>query len=191
MFEDVSVGAIGAAIITAAISLIGLIVSKEQKVSDFRQAWIDGLRSEITSYLTSLNAVVDAASLPYKDQAEKVKALAPLYAALNNANFSITLRLNPHEEGSKALLACMVEFEEMASHEDDLTRQNLKRIEVDFLLKSKRILKEEWRRVKRGEPTFRLTKTMLFVVLIAGIGLIAYQYNTFLPVPSEEVSHPS
>ncbi|TAY15437.1 hypothetical protein ELH91_00935 [Rhizobium leguminosarum] len=178
MFQDISVGAIGAAIITAAISLIGLIVAKEQKVSDFRQAWIDALRSEMTSYLTSVNAVVDAASLPYKDQAEKVKTLGPLYSNLNSAHFFITLRLNPNEKNSKALLACMKAFQELASYPDGLTRENVKPVELDFLSASKDLLKYEWRRVKRGEPTFRLAKAALFVVLALAVGLIAFDYSS-------------
>jgi hypothetical protein len=178
VFQDISVGAIGAAMITAAISLIGLIVAKEQKISDFRQAWIDALRSEITSYLTSMNAIVDATSLPYKNQAEKVKALSPLYSSLNNANFFITLRLNPDEKNSKGLLACMKTFEEMASRPDGLIRENVKRVELDFLLASKNLLKYEWRRVKRGEPTFRITKGFLFVILASAVVLLAFDYSS-------------
>ena len=40
---DQAIGAIAAALIAGLISLLGLIISKEQKVSDFRQAWIDAL----------------------------------------------------------------------------------------------------------------------------------------------------
>ncbi|WP_377296446.1 hypothetical protein [Rhizobium sp. SGZ-381] len=176
MFQDISVGAIGAAMITAAISLIGLIVAKEQKVSDFRQAWIDSLRSEVTLYLTSMNAIVDATYLPYKDQVEKVKSLSPLYSSLNNANFFITLRLNPHEKNSKGLLACMKAFEEMASRPNGLTRENVKRVELDFLLACKNLLKYEWQRVKRGEPTFRITKALLLVILASAVGLLSFDY---------------
>jgi hypothetical protein len=43
----VAVGAIGTSIIAAMVSLVGLTVSKEQKVSELRQAWIDALRDDL------------------------------------------------------------------------------------------------------------------------------------------------
>lgn len=45
--NDLSVGAVGAAMIAAFVSFLGLIIGKEQKTSEFRQAWIDALRSEL------------------------------------------------------------------------------------------------------------------------------------------------
>lgn len=45
-------GTIIAAIIAAVISLLGLLISKENKVSEFRQAWIDALREEIAEVIT-------------------------------------------------------------------------------------------------------------------------------------------
>jgi hypothetical protein len=44
---DQAVGAVIAAIIAGSIALLGLIISKEQKVSEFRQQWIDALRQDI------------------------------------------------------------------------------------------------------------------------------------------------
>jgi len=43
----VAVGAIGTSIIAAMVSLVGLTVSKEQKVSELRQPWIDALRDDL------------------------------------------------------------------------------------------------------------------------------------------------
>lgn len=65
MGGDISIGAIGAALIAGIVSLLGLIISKEQKTSEFRQTWVDSLRSEITSYLTSFNAIADALLVTY------------------------------------------------------------------------------------------------------------------------------
>lgn len=115
MSGDISIGAVGAALIAGVVSLLGLIISKEQKTSEFRQAWVDALRSEITAYLTSFNAIADAVGVTYKDQAEKVKALAPLYSQLNQASFAITLRVNPDENRSKAVLACMKRFQQLTA----------------------------------------------------------------------------
>lgn len=41
-----------AATITAAISYISIVISKENKISEFREKWIDELRDEITLAIT-------------------------------------------------------------------------------------------------------------------------------------------
>ena len=61
--SDISVGAVGAAIIAGLVSLFGLIIGKEQKVSEFRQAWIDDLRKCLVAYLVNINAISDALRL--------------------------------------------------------------------------------------------------------------------------------
>ena len=169
MDGDISIGAVGAALIAGVVSLLGLIISKEQKTSEFRQAWVDALRSEITAYLTSFNAIADAVGVTYKDQAEKVNALAPLYSQLNQASFTITLRVNPDESRSKAVLACMKRFQQLTANDGNMVPANIRPIEFNFLNASKELLKYEWKRVKRGELTFIITKVVAAIVVIAAL----------------------
>lgn len=133
MGGDISVGAIGAALIAGVISLLGLIISKEQKTSEFRQTWVDSLRTEITNYLTSFNAISDALLVTYARQSDKVKALGPLYSKFNESGYAITLRVNPEERRSKAILACMRRFNQLAVNEADMIPAKIKPIEIDFL----------------------------------------------------------
>src|SRR5580704_6453073 len=42
-------GALLVAFVAGAFSMLGLIISKEQQVSGFRQSWIDSLRSDIAT----------------------------------------------------------------------------------------------------------------------------------------------
>jgi hypothetical protein len=46
-----------AALITAIISFVNLTLSKEQKTSEFRQAWIDGLRGDLAIFFSSARAL--------------------------------------------------------------------------------------------------------------------------------------
>jgi hypothetical protein len=173
---DVSIGAIGAAAIAAIVSLLGLIISKEQKTSEFRQAWVDALRTEITTYLTNLNAIADAVRVPYPTQAEKVKALSPHYSSLNEANFSIVLRLNEAEKLSRDVIGCMDKFSRLALDYEQLVPKNIRPIEKEFLEAARKLLKSEWRRVKRGEMTFIVAKMVSLGFAIAAIiwaGLLA------------------
>lgn len=165
----ISIGAIGAALIAGIVSLLGLIISKEQKTSEFRQTWVDSLRSEITSYLTSFNAIADALLVTYANQNDKVAALSPLYSKFNEAGYAITLRLNPDEGRSKAVLACMKRFNQLAAVESNMVPAKIKPIEIELLAASKDQLKYEWKRVKRGEPTFWITKIVAGLVIIAAL----------------------
>lgn len=177
MIPEAAIGVIVAASIAGTVTLLGLIITKEQKTSEFRQAWIDALRSEIATYLTSFNAIADGLTVTYANQAEKVKSLGPLHSAFNSAGFSISLRVNPKEKPAKELMACMAEFGRLAKDEALMVPENIEPVIKRFSLHAKALLKSEWERVKGGETTFRVTK------YVAGgfslIGLFAILYIAF------------
>jgi uncharacterized protein YaaR (DUF327 family) len=52
---------ISAGIVSSIIGLLGLMISKENKVSEFRQKWIDELRNEISSTLSYSSAIIATA----------------------------------------------------------------------------------------------------------------------------------
>lgn len=56
--SPVAIGAISAAIITGLLSLVGLIISKENKTSEFRQQWIDSFREEISELIGRLEVIL-------------------------------------------------------------------------------------------------------------------------------------
>lgn len=53
-------GVMFAAIVGGFFSFVSLISSKEQKVSEFRQQWIDGLRDELSTLFSSARALCRA-----------------------------------------------------------------------------------------------------------------------------------
>lgn len=55
---EITIGAIGAAVITGLLSLVGLIISKENKTSEFRQQWIDGFREEISDLIGRIEVIL-------------------------------------------------------------------------------------------------------------------------------------
>lgn len=99
-----AIGAITAALITAAISLLGLIISKEQKVSEFRQAWIDALRTELSSVISHANALCDVRSLTNLTLMEKWALGRENLTKINTDVSSIRLRLNKDEPEAQAIL---------------------------------------------------------------------------------------
>jgi hypothetical protein len=95
---DVAIGAVFAAVVAGVVSLLGLIISKEQKTSEFRQAWIDTLRAEISALIAHANAI-HAAEVT---GSSKWEMLRPDYIEINKAVGQVRLRLNPDEELSKS-----------------------------------------------------------------------------------------
>lgn len=170
---EISIGAIGAAIIAALVSLMGLVVSKEQKTSEFRQAWIDALRAEIVNYTVHINAIADKLGVNYPDHSKKVEALTPHYSELNKAAFGIKLRLNPKERQSKNVIEAMKRFEELASDDTKFTADNIRPVEENFEKYSKKLLKHEWNRVKKGESFFVVTKYAVIIILFLLIVMAA------------------
>lgn len=102
-----------AALITAAVSFVSLTLTKEQKTSEFRQAWIDALREELASFLAAARAFARAVEIlntygpDYKDKTalrisdEKVGDLRYQVA---ESLCKIQLRLNPNEPEHQELL---------------------------------------------------------------------------------------
>ena len=170
--NDISIGAVGAAVIAGLVSLLGLIIGKEQKVSEFRQSWIDDLRGCLVSYLVHINAIADALRLKAAGKEFDNEALLANYKNLNEASHGITLRVNDSEDPPKDLLAAMEAFEGLASKNADLTPDNIRKLEKRFVTASKSLLKFEWKRVKTGEKTYvvarriTLAATALMVVLL-------------------------
>ena len=163
--NDIGIGAVGAAIIAGLVSLLGLIIGKEQKVSEFRQAWIDELRKCLVGYLVNINAIADAVRL---STAKKTAAadLSENYKRLNEAHHGIILRVNHDEGPSKALINSMTEFENIASNNATLTVKNIRAAEEKFLIAAKDLLKFEWKRVKRGEKTYYITKYIVIALIV-------------------------
>lgn len=165
---SIALGAICAALIAGMVSLLGLIISKEQKTSEFRQVWIDQLRSDLSNYLTSVNSIVDKSSINYRDQAAKIKAMSECYSTLNSSTYNIVLRLNAKEKKSKAVLECIARMHEVVMGDgSELIPDVVRGIETDLLISSQKLLKSEWNRVKRGEITFVISKLIAAAIVIS------------------------
>lgn len=169
-----AIGAVVAACIAAAVSLLGLIISKEQKTSEFRQAWIDALRADLAVYLTSVNAISDAIRHAEKSNLSKLELMAPLLSSLNGASFNISLRINRSEYQAKLVFAAMKEFESLFASGEAVSPQQLRPVEQRLLTSSQDLLRSEWKRVKSGEPTFQIAKYACAVVIVGALAYGAY-----------------
>lgn len=174
----VAVGAVIAALIAGAFSYFNLVSSKEAKVSEFRQEWIDALRSEISTYVSRIQAVTTLGSYihskPVEDKynVDLLRERSQLYEEALAAYHSIHLRINKNEkdpvvkEINKAFVHAIEEAQECykAGEEDDLGYRLEQVIETACPL-----LKHEWNRVRDGEPSYRWAKRGAIVLVCGAI----------------------
>ena len=149
-----------AALITATVGLLGLMIAKDAKVSEFRQAWIDKLRAEIADLLTASHELIRMLVAAGETKGPDVAVLNPALRLANTAMFSIRLRLNATEAPSKELLAIIDQIEAYSSSKtfDQDTVENFER---RLITATNRVLKAEWDMVRSGEKSYRLARFIL------------------------------
>lgn len=174
----VAVAAIVAALIAGFFSFINLINSKEQKVSEFRQQWINELRQEIASY-TAAVTYLSISYEAYHEENNDDKGLSAFYESVKDqyemvvVNFtSILLRINPNEK-KKDLAKMNQDFIE-AVHTARRHFNEVKLIESRHQCNVIRemsipLLKVEWERVKKGEFAYRASKFFAAIILLTGL----------------------
>jgi len=165
-------GTMIAAVIAAVISLLGLIISKESKVSEFRQAWIDALRAEIAAVITHAHAIHGAYLAKFQDNSTLWQNVRLDFVGLNEAWAKIRLRLNPKELSSIAILQALEEHEGLfpKGGTPDFTKLGL--ADHKLLEAANVVLKEEWQRVKRGELVYRGASILAGLLVIGGLGVL-------------------
>ncbi|ELN9002666.1 hypothetical protein RZT97_003527 [Vibrio cholerae] len=175
------IGAIFTAMIAGFFAFMNLISSKEQKVSEFRQDWINQLRDAISEYISSLSYL----SILYKHHSEQdeskkkskfdmAQSVDDTYSKLNKSYNDILFRVNPKEKNKKhttindEFLSALGETRDLYMKSDFLGAVKA----CDKLRdKTKPLLKYEWVRVKGGEPRFKFWKFFAVFILVTGFSL--------------------
>lgn len=101
------VGGVLVALVAGCFSYLNLVVSKEQKISEFRDRWINSLRDEIAAYVAGMSHLASTFSLfkqskkPAAPSASErltfISANAALYEQVRNSATRIVLRINPND----------------------------------------------------------------------------------------------
>jgi hypothetical protein len=166
MADSSGAGTVIGASIAAVIAFLGLVVSKEQKTSEFRQAWIDALRNDLAIYLSRINSAYDAAVAGFESTAELWKNVREDVVSMTDASTRIRLRLNHKEEPSDAILRTIRRIDKLFSPGIQPTKpQELDDLQHQLESQAAIVLKAEWKRVKRGEPIFVWAKWISLSVL--------------------------
>lgn len=182
MFDlpDVAIGAVVASVIAGVVSLLGLIISKEQKTSEFRQAWINDLRKEVSILVSHTITIQGYLATSPKNDGDLWQKTREDMLWLNRANSMIRLLLNKREEPSEAILCTITDLENHFSSESKYDQDELHRVQDMLVEQVCVVLKEEWNRVRKGELTYRIAKflTICFVAtMLVWLMLIYIEYR--------------
>ncbi|EOV9226885.1 hypothetical protein [Vibrio parahaemolyticus] len=166
-----ALGTICAAIITSVFVFINLINSKEQKTSEFRQDWINALRQNISEYtavtttFASMMIYIDS----FDTEDEKVKRESDFYKEnIDIANDitkyynNIQLYVNPIE--NRSFLSALSKVHDLATSKKVVRGEDITQANQELVSEAQLLLKSEWKRVKRGEMTYRITKWGVFAL---------------------------
>jgi len=152
--------------------LLGLIISKETKVSEFRQAWIDALRQDVAILLAKAVCMyVEANPLEGTPTEEWRARMASNLLGVNEASFRIRLRLNPREAESRAVLKTLGEHQALFDRRVRPDKQEFDGLVARLVDEVQLILKTEWDRVRSGEPVYRIAR---WLALIAALVLVIF-----------------
>jgi hypothetical protein len=180
-----AIGTVLAALVAGAITFLVTVFTKESKVSEFRQSWIDGLRHDASRFIGiwyfvtgDIDLVKDSNELSnrkfWRDLRDEMIELETLQSR-------IELRLNPTEHASVIdQVRMLASAEAMAGLAFDARKR-----EIDaFSYQIQQILKDGWEQVKLGEETYRTVRmvsraaTWIFVVLL-GLSVLVAIYKLF------------
>ena len=185
----VAIATLVAALITGAISFVNLTLTKEQKTSEFRQAWIDSLREDLALFLGAARAfarAVEAVHTFGPDYKEKVtlpisdEKISDLRYQAAEAFCKIKLRLNPdepeHEELIRLLEHAIAQQNTMSVGKSDFNA-TLQAIETATEY-ARPLLKKEWERVKKGELAFRIARNWLApIIVLLSFAFVIFVWN--------------
>ncbi len=171
------IGPVVAAALTAAIAFVVSVLAKENKTSEFRQAWIEGLRNDVAELLGDFNMLEISLAIYVRDAEASTASQIRHdkfqsdnrgdYAKIDALCNRVILRLNPSEHSS--LIQKMRVLEGSIGKGSTASHALCSSLVDDFAV----VLKIEWGRVKSGELTFRIMKAvalaMALAVLVAGL----------------------
>lgn len=177
-------GVISAAIIGGFFSLLSLIISKEQKISEFRQQWIDSLRKELSDHV----AAVVSLSVMRENQTDSDEEFTgktnELQQRVTSTFTSIKLRINPDDRDNeiKQLNAQVLELVDNGRSLFNDKKWKEARINCNKVTDAAiPMLKAEWDRVKRGEKVYVWSKRMAVLVLVFSFFAASWASISFWP----------
>lgn len=178
------IGTVAAAIVAGGIARANLIASKETKVSEFRQAWINALRDDLAALFSNTRTLarsVQEFRAPQSDETEKfgidqTKITAVRHGAAETYH-RIRLRLNAGQDDHKELLrllnAMMGAQQAYIVNKEGDVAEPIGAVERAASY-AEGVLKTEWETVKFGERAYRDSLRATKYTLVGSFAVLAF-----------------
>lgn len=156
---------ISVAIVALVAGWLGLVLTKEQKVSEFRQEWVNALRDD----LARLVAITQIVLIKSEENKIFCKLSSDELENMLLVMQRIKYRLNPDDH--EGLIEVVDEVFDLITSKN-IYDQSV--VNLQYLIEKANeighvILKEEWERVKKGEPWFYWSKWAFVCLILAFI----------------------
>lgn len=163
--EVILLGAMFAALVAGFFAFMNLVALKENKVSEFRQDWINSLRDSISCYVSSLTYLSTLymhhgeKNVDKKDKFDMTRDIEEIYLKVNESYNDIVFRINEKSKKGKRVNNEFLTALRKTREYYNKSQFTEARIAChDLRDKAKPLLKFEWKRVKNGELNYRISK---------------------------------
>lgn len=167
----------------ALVAYITLVINKENKISEFRQVWIDALREDLAKFFAGARTMLRSTEqkrhmIATADQETVSDYSTDLLGSVRTGSAEaisrIKLRLNPqkseHVELERLLKVSTDHVNEFLRKHDGQSEEAFASVEraTDY---ARTVLKTEWERVKAGEDAYNQAKSAMRGVLLVTLFL--------------------
>lgn len=142
-----------AVLITALVALLVAVMTRALKISEFRQAWINGLRDEISEYTSKADEWIEM-YLDFNSETDQ-KVKAETEPKLNRIKYDafrvrrkIEMRFKPEDLKANALLSSLYNLLDPAKLSGSSRYGSWRCQADDAILQARHLLKEEWETTK-------------------------------------------
>ncbi|EJD6584497.1 hypothetical protein M0L63_RS17485 [Providencia rettgeri] len=153
------------AILAGVVSIVGLVISKEGKISEFRQLWINDLRSSLIK-LNKNMFLLQEMHIKEMHESEIMNQKANVKESISE----VYLRINMSKPNKEEIDLINI-IESIKSQLTHIPKLGLfECYETELTNKSASVLKREWKRVKKGEVIYRfwtyIFTSMFFITIL-------------------------
>jgi hypothetical protein len=138
-------------------AILAAFIARGVKISEFRQAWIDGLRADISEFISKAHEWIDL-YLTFNAETDQA-ALAPKLERIKYDSFHvlrrIELRFKPDDDDANALLAELKTLLDPSKLAPDNQYASWRRLADHAVLSARALLKEEWETTKNPLRSLR------------------------------------
>ena len=171
-----AIGTVIAATVAAGVTFLTATLSKDAKISDFRLAWMDTVRTEI--------AEISARCLHIQESSKRLRAqgtaevqihkeFAEDMLSIKRNIAMLRMRLDPRKHQPVIYLLTKVDKKEWSERPLQTSSPDLL---TEFQEEGRKLLFTEWQRVKKGEGAYMLFRPLskyMFLILLTALGIMA------------------